>query len=332
MDGITDVLYLNKTEKVNVTTYEKSILIKNENIDINIAYNEIFNYTIEKEYISLYMYRRYYKKVKKIINNKNEYTNDYIIVKLYYDDSTNKIVKHFDKLIKDNYKKEVSEGYIFAIDEEDGEEYDCLCDLKCGFEEKKNSKVDVSTDWKGFSITLCEKDYFNRLKKSYYVQDIISCDFKNVVSVELKGNCLTILVYLNEEYSSKSRFEAQFFAVATDEKDYFKMELYGDKKSLEVLKSRLESRITFTTPENYKQKIKELEAEKGEKYRKEEEERQKVLKRMVPNIDRAYELNCAILGRFGLILVILGIATGLDFVMLIGFFMWLLPLILLFKW
>ena len=110
----TDILFLNKTEKVNVTLYGRSILIKNEQIDINIDYDEIFNYTLEKEYISLYIYSRYSEKVEEIINLCNTRSNNYIVVKLYYNASTNIIVQHFDQLIKEHYKEEVEKGYIFA--------------------------------------------------------------------------------------------------------------------------------------------------------------------------------------------------------------------------
>lgn len=323
MDEITDILYLNSNEKVQVTTDEENILLKNENIDIKIAYDEIFNYTIEKECISLYMYSNYYEKVKEIINNKQEHNNNYIIVKLYYKDSTNKILSYFDKLIKEHYKKEVEEGYIFADSEN---EYTFT--LKCGFDDKKNSKINADI-WGGLSITLCKKDYYNRLKKSSFVPVLLWAEYENIVSVELNEDCLKILIYFDEYDNLEKIVAAEFYTMITSEKDYLKIELTGDKESLSKFKSRVEPYISFVSPVELK-----LRKERREKYRKEYEEEnrreyEETLRKLVPPSNTAYENNCIIMAWIGVISVMVGVFAGIDFLTITGAVLWLLYYILM---
>ena len=307
----TDILFLNKTEKVNVTLYGRSILIKNEQIDINIDYDEIFNYTLEKEYISLYIYSRYSEKVEEIINLCNTRSNNYIVVKLYYNDSTNIIVQHFDQLIKEHYKEEVEKGYIFA---EKTSKY--IFDLKCGFDNIKISKINSDISG-GFSVTLCEKDYYNRLKKSFFVPNLLWVEYENIVSVELTEKCLNVLFYFDEYSSLEKTSAAEFYATATDKLNCLKVELYGEKDSLLKFKEEIEPHIHFTSFQELRQK-KEKSAEAQKEYEEKNiKEQEKTLQQSISQSNTAYGWVGNILFWVGAILFVLVLLTDWDSLMYI---------------
>lgn len=325
MKEIIDTFYTNENEQLKVGTYENGIIIKNDIYEISIGNKKILNYEIEQDYILIYIDSCYYETIKEVFDIEKKEGSKYIVIKLYYDNPSNRLVKYLDNQIKENYKQEISEGYIF--DQGNSWEH-YIFNLNCGFENKKKSRVDVEIDNDGFSIVLCEKDYFSRLKKAHLVPNLLFCNYDNIVNAELTKNSLKILFYFDKNYAGsyslpskpeEVRLEVQFYATPTQEKDYFTIELYGEKEQLEKFNSKIKTEINFETAEAYLKKRKDIEEYKSKEASKTAEYTKKLIESNSFN-QKKHERDsiCTMLIIFGNFIIVLGCFPNCSYLILVG--------------